>query len=316
MKTRVLASLLVISALLNVAGLVFLIDYLKLKEHFKSVNREKNIIARNLLLTELAAPVPLTPERVRKHTFYSLVDGQPDTFAVVEPTISGPARDLTLLVYLHGMGGSYLEPFIYPDKESIAESIAAKFPSAILLSCDYRHEASWGSDAALADVTQNIRQMCQQYPVSRIVIMGTSMGGCIALTYACDAPPDIKAKLAGVVSAESTGELIPLYKECRLPQLKPSMIAAFGGTPEQVPEAYKSKSFLDNVQRFPAVPVAVLSARSDEIVPPAAQHHIVDAIRRRNLPAKLIEVDGSHRPLPGPAYIEGLSFVLSGGKSS
>lgn len=315
MKVKILTGALVVSLLLNVAGLVFFILFLDARHDYRSLRRERNILTHNLNMMRTAAVVDdvQQTERIHRRTFRSHVDGDEDDMAVMPPYLPAPRKDLTLVVYLHGMGSSYLEPFYFPQGDTIADALTRSHPFTVVLSCSYGRQASWGNDKALSDITQNIRQVCQEFPVGKIVIMGTSMGGCTSLLYATVAPEDVRAKIAGVVSVESSGDLGRLFNESSHPALKPAMIAALGGSPETAAETYRKKSFLNNIERFPSgARVAVLSARQDDIVPAHMQKEIVSELEKRRVPVKLIEIDGGHGCPPANFYAEGLDFVLQG----
>lgn len=300
--------------LFNVAGLVFFIGFLNLKGHIKDLRSERNLMAHNLstITKNLGTSESLPSSRAEIRNFISHVDGERDSYAIMPPLVQAHNNAFTLVVYMHGMGSNFLEPFYYPDGEPIADGITSTNPNIVLLSVSYRGQASWGSDTAMSDVSQNIRQVIQEFPIKQIVLVGTSMGGCTVLTYAACAPQDIKDKIIGVVSSESSGDLTSLYYKSKHPALKPALIAAFGGTPEQTPLNYKKKSFLDMVNMFPTkARVAVISARSDTIVPPQMQRDIVAALESQHIAAKLIEVDGDHGAPPAALYKEGVDFVLS-----
>jgi acetyl esterase/lipase len=313
LKARTLAACLVVSLLLNAAGIVFFFLFLNERGERKSAARERNRMAQSLTALRAARLAGEQPrERIQRYTFRSHVDGTQDEFGLIEPPAGADASDLTLVVYLHGMGSSYVEPFFVPPRETVADAVTRTHPSTVFLSPSYRREASWGNDAAVADITQNIRQVSQQFPIKRIVVMGTSMGGCVALAYAESAPADVKEKITGVVSVESAGDLVELYQTSGHPGLAMAMISAFGGSPEQVPQVYKKKSFLGNLACLPkGVRIAVVSAREDEIVPPRLQQDIVKALERHHVPVKLIEVEGEHGPPPVRVYLEAFDFVLS-----
>ena len=317
LKVKILASLLIVSALLNVAGLVFFICFLNLRGHYKEVSRERNIMAHNLSVIHGAGVLSdvLSSDHVYKRTFRSHYDGDEDVFGMIPPSTQPPARNLTLVVYLHGMGSSYLEPFVVPENRPIADAVTHKFPSVVFISSSYRKEASWGNPPAMADITQNIREVCQELPIQKIVLVGTSMGGCTVLTYAAIAPTDIKDKIAGVVSVESAGDLAKLYKLSRHPAIRPALVQAVGGAPEQAAEAFRQMSLMGNIDGLrQSVRVAVISAKDDDIVPPQLQKDIVEALEQRNVPVKLIEIDGGHGAPPAPVYLQGMDFVL--GKSA
>ena len=253
----------------------------------------------------------LNPDAVQRRTFVSVVDGNMDWYAFQQPTYLPAALDYTLVLYLHGMGSNYMEPFVTPSEQPIASAIMREIPRVGLVSCNYRKEASWGSDAAMSDIIQNTRQVLQEYPFKSIVVMGTSMGGCVALNFAATAPEDIKKKIVGVVSMESAGDLIKLFKVSAHREIKPAMMFAFGGTPDQIPDVYRSKSFLNNIAGLPAgAKVYILSARGDRIVPPDLQKEVAEELKKRSVPYQFDEIDGQHRAPAASYYSKGLNFVL------
>jgi dienelactone hydrolase len=313
LKTKILAGLFALSVLFNIAGLVFFICFMGQLGKLRTLKRENRAMAQNLTVVRAANVVDdaLESGKVVKHTFASLLDGHEDWYALWLP--SRPSMDNTLVVYLHGMGNNPLEPFEYPSGQTAAQAITSKFPDVCLLSCNYREKASWGSDEAMSDITQNIRAIMQQMPVKRIVLMGTSMGGCTVLTYAAVAPSDIQKKLVGIVSAEGSGSLKELYRVTENGQVSMALTAAMGGDPKIAGAEYDRRSFIPNADKLPhSVHVAVVSAQHDHIVPPALQQEIVDELNKRSVAVKLISVEAGHGMAPTPAYIEGLEFALGG----
>lgn len=315
MKVRILIAALVVSLLLNIAGVVFFFLFLGSQKHYKTVRRERNTLAHQLNILKKTEAINdlIAANRVVPRLFISHLDGQEDIIGISPPLVEKPRTDLTLLVYLHGMGSTFLEPFVWPKEKPIASAITAKDPSIVILSCSYRKDASFGNDKAIADINQNIREVCQQYPIKQIVLLGTSMGGCVCLTYATCAPSDIKSRIAGIVSVEGSGDLKALYHQSSIATLKSAMINAFGGTPEQVPGVYAEKSFFNNVKALPPdVKIAVVSAIHDNIVPAQFQRDIVRLLEENHVPTKLIELDAGHSTPPASVYLDGLNFVLSG----
>jgi dienelactone hydrolase len=317
MKTKLLATALTISVILNILAIVFISCYLPAQhKRYKALKRERNQYAQSLSAVKAAtvANEGLESGRFIKQSFVSQADGQEDQYALMQPRVGGAQAD-TLVVYLHGMGSNMLEPFVTPAGEQvIAQAISNKYPNAVLLSCSYRREASWGSDLAMADISQNIRDILQQFSIKRIVLMGTSMGGCTVLTYATSAPADIKDKISGIVSVEGAGSLNELFTATNNAHVRFALVLAMGGTYKQVPAAYEHKSFLPNIGSLPAnVRVAVVSANHDRVVPPHLQQQIVTALEQRNIPTKLISIDASHGAPPARIYLQGLDFALGEG---
>ncbi len=314
MKVKILATLLTVSVLFNVAGLVFFICFLKQNKSYRNLKHERNQMAQSLSAVRAAtiADDGMSAGQIVRRTFTSLADGTEDVYGLMPALSSNGAQGQTLVVYLHGMGSNHLEPFIYPFGQPIAQAIQNKYPNVSILSCSYRRDASWGNDLAIADINQNIRQILQEFPIKRIILMGTSMGGCTVLTYAATAPADIKEKIQGVVSVEGAGDLKQLYDTSQNLSVRVAMIAALGGTYEEVPGMYQRKSFLTNIKGLnPGVKVAVVSATLDKIMPPRLQQSIAEALEHEGRPVKMISVEAGHGAPPAPIYIEGLDFAMS-----
>jgi Prolyl oligopeptidase family len=311
LKKRVLVALLVVSCLLNAAGITFFILFLSAESHVKSLSRNLKKQATNIEIVRAEPNQANSSAILSKRMFISQYDGFPDTFAVAPPFLLQPTKAVTLVVYLHGQSSTFLEPFETGEGKCLAETVIGN-SNTVLLSCNYRAPASWGNDAAISDITQNIREMCQEYPVTKMVIMGTSMGGSVAPTYAAIAPPDIKEKLVGVVSVEGSGNLGALYNQTKMTAVKNAMIISFGGPPEIRPEVYMAKSFLTHVNELPkSVKFAVVSASKDTVVPPSLQKEMVESLEKAGIQVKAIEVGIHHEAPPISTYREALHFVLN-----
>lgn len=313
MKVKILATLLTVSVLLNIGAIIFISCYLGVQsKRYRAIKRERNAMAQSLSAVRAAgiADEGLASGSIIKRSFKSLADGTEDIYALMAPKTADP-RGQTLVVYLHGMGSTFLEPFLYPTANPLAPALGRKHPEVVLLSCPYRRDSSWGNDLATADISQNIREVMQEYSIKKIILMGTSMGGCVVLTYATEAPADIKDKIKGIVSVEGAGSLKELFDLTSNAQVKFAMLAAFGGTPDQVPSVYDRKSFLPNISSLPRdTRVAVISAKQDKIVPPRLQEEIVTALEQQQRPVKLISIDATHGAPPAPIYVEGLDYAL------
>lgn len=298
------------SFLLNAAGITFFVLFLSSESHNKSLKRNFKKQLTDIEIVRAEANQLNSSAILSRRMFISHFDGMPDSFAVSPPFLLTPTKSVTLVVYLHGQNSTYFEPFETGTGKCLAEVIIGK-NDTVLLSCNYRPPASWGNDAAMADITQNVREMCEEYPITKIVLMGTSMGGSVAPTYAAMAPPDIKGKIVGVVSVEGSGDLARLYNQTTMATVKNAMATSFGGTPEMQPLAYTSHSFLTHINELPqGVRFAVVSAQKDKVVPPSLQKEIVDALDKENIQHKLIELDINHMAPPISVYSRALEYVL------
>lgn len=315
LKIRLLISLLVVSLLLNVAGLVFFILYLSEKSHSKSSRKQKAALEQKLAALS-ANPAMIENGRhdlVQTRTFASLSDGRIDNYAFQPPQTADGFLEYTLLVYLHGMGSNYMEPFLIPAQTSIAGRLTSAYPRLGLVSCSYRKEASWGNDVAVQDIIQNIREVASEYPFKKIVLMGTSMGGCVCLNFAATAPPDIKEKIVGAVCVEGAGDLKELFYSTSTDALRPAMMIAYGGSPKEIPHVYKEKSFLSHLDKLNSTSrIYVISARQDKVVPPEFQRQICQELSKRSISNQLQELDQSHEAPAADEYLKGLEYVLMG----
>lgn len=314
LKGKWLAVLLIASVLLNIAGIVFFILFLGSRGNLRTAKREKVVLERQLAVMRSATVIgdALLSEKILRRTFASHADGQMDNYAFQPPSFLAGSKDYPLVVYLHGMGSNYLEPFVTPNEQTIADAISRKNPSIGILSCNYRKDASWGSDAAFSDIAQNIRLVQQEFPFNKVILVGTSMGACTALTFAATAPKDIQDKIAGVVAVEGAGDLAKLYYETSHKSIAPSMICAFGGRPDMIPDVYKRKSFLFNLQTVPAsMRFYLLGAKQDRIVPFSFQEEIRRQLENTKHTVKLEGIEGQHGIPPVAEYVKGINFVLS-----
>ena len=179
------------------------------------------------------------------------------------------------------------------------------------LSC--RGPSAWANDNAVADINQNIHELLYRYPISKIVIMGTSMGGCSALAYSYLAADDIKAKMIGVVAAEPAGDLALLYDKTHSQIVKSGLIGAFGGDPQLQSQGYYSRSILNNTAKIaPNMRFAIVSAKQDSVIPPQFQEAIMNSLKDNKISCTLIEVDEKHGMPPASVFVTGLDFVVLG----
>lgn len=313
MRNKVLLSILAAALLADIAGIVFLVLFVGQQNTIHKLKKERNILSSNLAaMKNSAASFQEKPaELPEKHNFIAIADGTPDVYALSPPLIFDGSKDLTLIVYLHGMGSNYLEPFMVPKGATIAQAAQGVNPAFVFASLSYRTTTSWLNDKALADINQNIRELCQRYPIKRIVIMGTSMGGCSSLAYSVMAPADIKEKMVGVVASEAAGDLGELYKKTPSNMVRSGILVGLGGTPQNLPQVYGARSFINNLGLLqPGLRVALISAQQDTVIPPQFQKEIKNKLEERAIPCLVIETPDKHGIPEAKNYTEGLNFVM------
>lgn len=313
MRNRLLISALVVAILIDVAGIVFFVLFLTQSGKLRKVQKERQVMADNLaaMRNSQAFTVDKPLELPERHSFIAKQDGTHDRYAMAPPMVFDGAKDLTLVIYLHGMGSNDLEPFLSPKQSTIAQTIQSHYPAAIFASPNYRATTSWANPLAIADINQNIHELMERYPVSQIVIMGTSMGGCSSLAYSYLAADDIKAKIVGVVSCEGAGDWQALYRKTTSRMVKTGMIIGLGGPVEAVPNMYIERSINNNLEKVrPGTKFALISAEQDTVIPPFLQKEMAEKLKSANLPTKLISIPDKHGVPASEFYLEGLNFVL------
>jgi len=312
LKFPLLPIILAVSLLVNAAGIVFLCLFISSEAHVKSLKHDKRVLTNNLTAVSLNSDTsePEATDQFIRRSFISHHSHQQDIFALAPPTINGPRENMTLLVYLHGMGSSYLEPFLHPTDSPLGPQLLARENNLLLLSSNYGKVASWGNDEGYSDLTQNIREVCDQYPIGDIIIMGTSMGGCVALSYPTRAPDDIKSKICGIVSVEGAGSLDQLYDRTKSQAVKTALAAAFGGPPAAALAKFQAVSLIPNINKLPShVKVVIVSASKDQIVPPEMQQELVEILNKAHIPTKMIVLDIPHQIPAASVYDQAYDLV-------
>jgi len=315
MKRKIAIAVVALSVIGNVLGIICFVNYLKALGHLKLATQEVSILMNTLSFAQTARVVGdlASPEKVERRAFISHYDSEEDLFAVEPVALPTKTRDVTLFVCLHGMGHNCMEPFVMPKDSPLSDAILAKDHSYVVLSPNYRAPAAWASDGAMSDITQSIRILCAQYPVKRIILIGSSMGGCVSLSYSALAPADIRKMIQGVVCIEGAGDLAELYHLTHLPTVRITLEQCFGGPPENVAVAYAAKSLMPNISSVsPQTRLAIISARQDKTVPPVLQDTVFNAFRANGHQATLIPVEMEHGWPSLSIVLQAVDFVLKG----
>jgi len=228
---------------------------------------------------------------------------------------SFPVNRSVLIVYLHGLFASCEQAFEIPNKYPFAFAATDAFPNAAFLSCDYGSPGSWCSNADYNDITSSIEEISKSFPFSRIVITGTSMGGCTALSYAATAPEDIRNKIIGVLAIYAAGDLTHLYEETKSVEVRQSLETAFHGTPKISQDQYLKTSCIANLPTFPhQTKVYLISALKDKIIPAKLQNELFEQLKATTIPVRIETLPCYHVSIPpSESFVRGLKFVLSSG---
>lgn len=252
---------------------------------------------------------PMIPQ---KESFFSAQDGLGDIYALSPPVVPNKTEKSVLIVYLHGMGSTCMEPYIAPKKKPIIDAVREKIGEAAFTSLPYRGTSSWLNKKALLDVDQNIRAVLLRYPVDRVILMGTSMGGCSVLAYSYLAAPDIKEKIKAVIACEPSGDLGELYRTTKQATVKNGIATALGGTPDMVKDEYDRLSILRNIPALnKEVKYIILSSKNDDVVPTSLQTTLVASLKKESIPVSLIEFEERHGVPDTQYYSQALDLALA-----
>jgi dipeptidyl aminopeptidase/acylaminoacyl peptidase len=205
----------------------------------------------------------------------------PDDFDNSAPT--------PLVFFLHGYGGSrlsYSDPQKYPALRRIFQN-----HTWIVAAVDCRTVngyQNWYAEPSRQDITDVLAQLRNSYNIdsSHVHIMGNSMGGGGALKYAMFN----NGVIASLVDIHGITNFTQFYYETST--YKASLVAAYGGTPAQVPTVYKNESALGNEQRFNHIPVMILHGTADNVVSVSQSRYLNQSLSALGYTVKYIEVIG------------------------
>jgi dipeptidyl aminopeptidase/acylaminoacyl peptidase len=137
-------------------------------------------------------------------------------------------------------------------------------------------------DAIIADAGAN-----NPIDLNIVHTMGTSMGGGSALAYAIHRPDLVRSvcSFLGISDfAQWVGEN---------PKYLSSVSAAYGGTPAEVPEAYRKTSAMENLDAFKNIPVFLVHGAADTTVPPSQSRQLAAALGAKGYEVTLREAEGT-----------------------
>jgi dipeptidyl aminopeptidase/acylaminoacyl peptidase len=219
---------------------------------------------------------------------------------VILPDDFNAEKPHSILIALHGHGSDRWQFVKDKRDECRAARDAAAKHNFIYVSPDYRAKTSWMGPAAEADVVQIIEELKARYRVNKIIVSGGSMGGTAALTFAALHPELVN----GVVSMNGTANLV------EYDQFLAAIAESFGGTKAEKPDEYKKRSAELHLDRL-TMPTACTTGGKDRVVPPDSVLRLVEGLKEREKPVKLIHrPDGGHATNYADA-IEAYEFVLA-----
>lgn len=216
--------------------------------------------------------------------FSARFDGTTQRYVEMRPVGFDPETETHVMIALHGHGGDRWQ-YIRDDIDECrgARDVAAR-RRMLLVSPDYRTD-SWMGPAAEADVVQIIEELRAKHKIGEIILVGSSMGGASALTFAALHPDMID----GVCAQKALANYIEFER------YQDTVSASFGGTKDEVPWEYEKRSAEFQAEKL-TMPIALWLGGKDESVPPASALSLYDKLKRLGLDVFLIyRPDATHR---------------------
>lgn len=248
---------------------------------------------------------------VREERFFiSAVDGFKDRYIIehAHGELSGP-----LVAYLHA-GLSHAEQGFCEDDEwcfgALRDEVVAR--SGVYLAPEYRGN-SWMSAPAEADLASLLVELKLANSSSSVILAGTSMGGTAALIFASH-HADI---IDGVIALCPVTDMKKLYRAMERNEdlmsrhLLRSIVAAYGGTPEQNPAEYTRRSSVRQAARL-KMPIVIRHGDADRIVPISHSISLVEKLRMQGTRVRMDVIHGGDHTAPtiDVPWEDYLDFVL------
>lgn len=180
-----------------------------------------------------------------------------------------------LLIYLYGAGGSHEDYNLQrPPYDRLRTGLAALGYYILIPELGPLH---WMNPTARQRLDRILDQVLANHPIDprRLQIMGTSMGGGSALAYAIQRPDRVRS----VCSHMGMTDFAQWIQE--RPSYWGTITQAFGGSPTEVPDHYRSASAIANPDSFARIPVFQIAGAEDQTVLPSQGRHLADALARK-----------------------------------
>jgi dipeptidyl aminopeptidase/acylaminoacyl peptidase len=227
--------------------------------------------------------------------FKARFDGGIQKYIIRLPRDFKPNKEHDLMIGLHGHG-SDRHQFAQDDRGECrgARDVAGRH-RMIFVSPDYREKTSWMGPAAEADMVQLIGDLKRQYKIRMVYIVGASMGGTAALTFAA-LHPDL---VDGVCSLNGMANLLEYTVD--VAGIQEAIKNSFGGRPDETPDDYKKRNPDEYKKRSAefhpgkfTMSLAITASGQDGIVPPDSVLRLAEAVQKHNPRVFVI-----HRPQEG-----------------
>lgn len=229
--------------------------------------------------------------------------------------IFGIGDESVLIVYLHGLGANWQQPFTLPWRHTYADTATHYKPGITFMSTQFGAGGKWADENSFNDVTNGINAILKKYPSKEIILTGCSMGGSTALSYAAGAPEEIRKKIIGVIAMYPAGDFVELHEKTTTALVRSALEQCFGGAPTtpEIKQRYLDMSIMPHINEFPKeTRVYMMSAKADATIPPALQKSLADALKQHGVSVELEDIDCGHELPPShKSFAKALSYVLN-----
>jgi dipeptidyl aminopeptidase/acylaminoacyl peptidase len=245
------------------------------------------LIAHSLAAaTASAAPATQPAEPQPTQHEVEVAPGKTVAYLVTEPRRPTVANDRWMLVFLHGAGGSLTGYNLSrPPYAKIRAALAEKGAYVVVPALGGVH---FMNDEAKDALTKVIDRVVADYAIDpkRVHLMGTSMGAGSALAYAVNRPDRVRSVCAIMPMTDfaAWGRERPKYGE--------RLRVAYGGTPEERPQAYDANSAVKNAGALAKIPVLLIHGTADKTVPVSHSENLAAILKAKDYPCTFVRVDG------------------------
>lgn len=224
-------------------------------------------------------------EKITRHQYSDLQTGKKTPYLLYHPVRNSAAGPTSLLIFLHGAGGS-LKSYNYSREpyQKLRQELSRRGFYVVVPELGKLHFMNQAARQALDGVTAEVLK-AQHIPQDHVHIMGTSMGGGSSLAYTLHRP-DLIRSVCAVMPMTDFAEWI---KEN--PRYSKPVSAAYGGSPDQVPDAYRVNSAIQNVDTFQKIPVMLIHGLKDRTVLPSHSQKLAELLREKQFQCELIILD-------------------------
>ena len=213
------------------------------------------------------------PQGMSRLEYASGADGEWDD------ALLKPSKDDRWIVCIHGFGGKSTQLFMRTDIKRAWLPCYLKRGLGII--APTLRGNSWMRPESVADMDDMLDYLREEFGARRFYFCSGSLGATCNLIYAGMRPENV----SGVIAHAPACELSDYYAFCianahlqpMLYDVAASIRDAMGGTPDEQPEMYRSRSSIYMTERL-TMPITVLHGTQDELIPVEHSRRLANAL--------------------------------------